>query len=119
MLFPAQVRHIPFTTALFGHIHHVVFLCSQKQVGRVYARRVVASMADKQTLFNRAICQLKRKPVGKVFLPAETEVTIPPAVCACGPVPALVCAATVDLLPKRRQRVAPFGLSGNASTIAL
>lgn len=54
-------------TAAFGkHIAHIVFVGSKKEMGRINAKRVVASMTNMHCLVKGAICKLVGQAVGIV-----------------------------------------------------
>ncbi len=65
--------------SLFKHIGGVIFFGAKKQMGRIYARRVVASVEDKESVWNRSDMKCPRstmgqhqtcpKPCGRISMP--------------------------------------------------
>ena len=69
------------TMPTFGnHVSHIVGDCSQKQVGRVHAWRVVAAMQNPQSIGYFSICQFARKAM-RVHPTRSARVTEFPIAC--------------------------------------
>lgn len=70
------------------HVRHVLGMGAKKKVRRVYARRVVASVADMASRWNRAIAELVSRAVGRHLLAENVNNSVPVAAFGAGPVPA-------------------------------
>lgn len=101
VMFSVYSRIILSAPAFLDHIGHVVLVCAQKQMGRIYTFSIVASMANKHTLWNWAACQLIGKPVS-ASRPGfgNGEVTIPLPVYVARPAPTLVGPAFINVRPE-------------------
>lgn len=87
--------------SLRDHVMHIVCGCTDKQMCRINASRVIAPMADKQAIWNRPIMQFPAKSMGKKILIAPYA-KMPIALyefCRL-PLPAFIGAAFIDLAPK-------------------
>lgn len=60
--FLASMRKWTATTFL-QHIFHVVLMCTQKQMSRIHARRIVTAMKYLHSRWNNSLSQFKRNPM--------------------------------------------------------
>lgn len=82
-------------------VTHVFKVCSLPQVGRVAARRIVASVQHAQPWSNRATRKLECDPVCSIAFPIESNFTVSVLVHrAANPRPATGWRASVNLAPK-------------------
>jgi hypothetical protein len=89
------------SSPIFGvSIGHIVSICSQKQMRRVAAGWVVASMANQQIGRDGAMGDLPGDPMRIVCLVSETKPSIAGFVPAGRPLPALLRPASLHLSPK-------------------
>lgn len=82
-----------------SHVAIVVCYCTEKQVIRIDARRVVARMADKHTAWYRSIVKLKREAVSKMTCVPNSKSSI--SICRTSlPFPTLCWAGDTNFFPK-------------------
>ncbi len=87
-------------TALGAHITNVVLLCAEKQMGRVHARRVVATMEDTHTTRDLSNLKRPRHSVCECGPPPKREGPIAAAIDASRPRPTIICARPFNLGPE-------------------
>jgi hypothetical protein len=86
-------------SSLFKSVLHIVFLRSNKKVSRIYAKPVVALVANKQIAWDLKRCQLPRHSMGFHVFAGHRENSIPTNVFLPSPLPA-ARRALLDLSPK-------------------
>ena len=99
-MFPAcNLGWSPVPSALGNHVSHVVAMSAEKQMFRINAARVVASMQHVKAIVDWAVGQFPRKPMGGHLAIAEAKSAIS-APSAGSPIPAIVNGLLVDVTPK-------------------
>ena len=89
---PKVVRQEIVSTPLCAHIAHIVCLTTQKQMGRIRAFRVIATMAHFKAVWNGTTMQCPRNPVRQQFISARyIDDAIPRILVRTSPSPAAVC----------------------------
>jgi hypothetical protein len=113
-----QLRRSLFLTnatapsSLFHHILHVLFVSGEKQMRRVTAKSVVASVTDFKFCWHRPI---SHNPGDHVCHPASNlsvkraKLTVPSVRGTHRPRPAFIFAASVNFGPKMGDRIGDFG----------
>jgi len=93
-------------SVLGAHVAVVIQAGSEKQMFRVHAGRVVAGVANEQTVRNGAPVKFERKPMRPVDLVADAKIAVTEAAARATPEPAIALRAVtwplVDLVPKAR-----------------
>lgn len=97
---PVTVAAWLVRSALFYHVIRVLFGASGKQMGNVAAKRLVASMADKHPLGDRAVSQNIRKSMGSDVPSYCAEIAVPVSELGSCPQPTIVGAGSSYILPK-------------------
>ena len=87
-------------SALFHAVFVVVGDCSQKQMIRIDARRVIAMMANAFPIGNRSNVYCPRCPVGKPYTIVYTESTVSEIAATSRPWPTNRGAPFINLLPE-------------------
>lgn len=103
-LTPVQLVEAGSQSASRNAIPSVVEISSNSQMLRVNTQAIVTGMKHQQASRYRPIGNLPRKPMGAPHFPVLCILSIPNAAglanCSCGPIPAFIGAALIDLRPK-------------------
>ena len=83
-------REFANMSMLMKHIKRIIFLCSDEEMCRVYARRIVAPMKYAVSFSKRILVQLPRDAMGKLKTAIHSETPVSLCVCARRPQPAPV-----------------------------
>ncbi len=101
VLFTSGASLAAFKVAAFlYHVYGVVVRCAKKQMGRIHARRIVASMTHIHAFGYGAVMDFPRQAMGtnNALLPANTENTITTVRLCTGPNPTGI--RLLDILPE-------------------
>lgn len=90
------IRKFSKKSAFVGHVIHVLFVRSKKEVSRIYATRVVAFVEDMQSIFNFSVVNRPRKPMAFLkplsLIGSASNPKIPvPTIRRADPIPAGIC----------------------------
>jgi hypothetical protein len=69
-------------------------------MGRIDARRIIASMKNAQPVMDRAVMQLPGEAVNSKIVSGKIKVTITVTVSSSDPQPAFIGSATIYVCPK-------------------
>jgi len=87
-------------STFFNRVLSVLFGCSQKQVLRITARRVVATMTDEQPIDGCVVGEEKSQPMRSNTLAVQPKTSVTLGVTIAHPGPALIWQPHFHLLPK-------------------
>jgi len=119
---PSRTR-VRSSSALLGHIPHIVLLSSQEQMARIHTQRVVAVMQNLKTFGDCSVYQFPNHPMStspdKFAITAHPDVkgTVSPCLPS-EPIPTRTPATPVNLLPESLQGTLIHQLPGLARSEA-
>ena len=87
-------------STLLHHISHVISLRTQKKMGRITARRIVALMQAAQPIWNFSIDEFPRKSMCLIIFILYFHVAISTFMFDRGPIPAIIRATLVNFFPE-------------------